>query len=242
MEEVIGIARISRKTQNIQRQIRNIKKEYPNARIIKITCSGAKVIGYKEFEKVINEAKQGKGNKKYKLVFDSASRMSRDSEGGCALYEDLFNHNVCIEFIKEPHINTEVYRKALENQIQLQVQTGNKATDELVNTIIEALNKYTLELAKEQIRKVFEQAQKELEDLHVRTSEGLETAKLEGKRVGTPKGTKLETKKSKEAKALIIKYSKDFNGVLSDTECIKLIGICRNSYYTYKKELRENVA
>lgn len=242
MEEVIGIARISRKTQNIQRQIRNIKKEYPNARIIKITCSGAKVIGYKEFEKVINEAKEGKGNKKYKLVFDSASRMSRDSEGGCALYEDLFNHNVSIEFLKEPHINTEVYRKALENQIQLQVKTGNKATDELVNTIIEALNKYTLELAKEQIRKVFEQAQKELEDLHVRTSEGLETAKLEGKRVGTPKGTKLQTKKSKEAKALIIKYSKDFDGVLSDTECIKLIGICRNTYYTYKKELKENVA
>ena len=192
------------------------------------------------YSKVINEAKEGKGNKKYKLVFDSASRMSRDSEGGCALYEDLFNHNVSIEFLKEPHINTEVYRKALENQIQLQVKTGNTATDELVNSIIEALNKYTLELAKEQIRKVFEQAQKELEDLHVRTSEGLETAKLEGKRVGTPKGTKLETKKSIEAKALIIKYSKDFNGVLSDVECIKLIGICRNSYYTYKKKLKEN--
>ena len=66
MEEVIiGIARISRKTQNIQRQIRNIKKIYPNARIIKITCSGARVIGYKEFEKVVNEAKQGNRNKKY---------------------------------------------------------------------------------------------------------------------------------------------------------------------------------
>lgn len=240
MEEIIiGIARISRKTQNIQRQIRNIKKIYPNARIIKITCSGAKVIGYKEFEKVVNEAKQGNRNKKYKLVFDSASRMSRDSEGGCALYEDLFNHDVSIEFLKEPQINTEVFKKALENQIQLQVATGNEATDELINTIIEALNKYTLELAKEQIRKVFEQAQKELEDLHIRTSEGLETARLEGKRIGTPKGAKLITKKSKETKALIVKYSKDFEGSLSDVDCIKLVGVSRNSYYTYKKELRE---
>ena len=242
MEEIIGIARISRKTQNIQRQIRNIQKIYPNARIIKITCSGAKVIGYKEFEKVINEAKENKGNKKYKLVFDSASRMSRDSESGCALYEDLFNHNVSIEFLKEPHINTEVFRKALDNQIKLQVKTGNEATDKLINTVIKALNDYTIALAKEQIKKVFDQAEKELEDIHTRTSEGLETAKAEGKRVGTPKGTKLVTKKSLEAKEIILKHSKSFEGTLNDDECRKLIGIARNSYYKYKKELKENVA
>ena len=130
MEEiVIGIARKSRKTQNIQRQVRNILAQYPNARIVKITHCGATVIGYKEFENVINEVKSGKPNKKYKLVFDSASRMSRDSEGGCKLYEELFNCNVCIEFLKEPHINTEVYKKVRDNQINIQVSTGNKATE-----------------------------------------------------------------------------------------------------------------
>ena len=36
------------------------------------------------------------------------------------------------------------------------------------------------------------------------------------------------------------KYSKDFDGSLSDAECIKLIGIARNTYYKYKKELRES--
>lgn len=241
MEEVIGIARISRKTQNIQRQIRNIQKIYPNARIIKITCSGTKVIGYKEFEKVINEAKENKVNKQYKLVFDSASRMSRDSESGCALYEDLFNHNVSIEFLKEPHINTEVFRKALDNQIKLQIKTGNEATDKLINTVIKALNDYTIALAKEQIKKVFDQAQKELEDIHTRTSEGLETAKAEGKRVGTPKGTKLVTKKSLDAKNIILKHSKFFEGTLSDDECRKLAGISRNSYYKYKRELKAEI-
>lgn len=238
MEEVIGIARISRPTQNIQRQIRNIKKLYPNARIIKITCSGAKVIGYKEFEKIIEEVKTNNRNKKYKLVFDSASRMSRNSESGCNLYEDLFKHNVSIEFLKEPQINTEVFKKALDNQIKLQVQTGNQATDKFINAIIQALNDYTIALAKEQIRKIFEQAQKELDDLHIRTSEGIETAKLAGKRIGTPKGSKLTTKKSLEAKSLIKKYSKDFDGVLSDVECLKLIGISRNTYYKYKNEIK----
>lgn len=240
MEEVIGIARISRPTQNIQRQIRNIKKLYPNAKIIKITCSGAKVIGYKDFEKIIAEVKMNKQNKKYKLVFDSASRMSRNSEGGCNLYEDLFKHNVSIEFLKEPQINTEVFKNALDNQIKLQVQTGNQATDKFINAIIQALNDYTIALAKEQIRKVFEQAQKELEDLHIRTSEGIETAKLAGKRIGTPKGAKLTTKKSLESKFLIKKYSKDFDGVLSDVECLKLIGISRNTYYKYKNEIKIN--
>lgn len=240
MEEVIGIARISRPTQNIQRQIRNIKKLYPNAKIIKITCSGSKVIGYKDFEKIIAEVKMNKQNKKYKLVFDSASRMSRNSEGGCNLYEDLFKHNVSIEFLKEPQINTEVFKNALDNQIKLQVQTGNQATDKFINSIIQALNDYTIALAKEQIRKVFEQAQKELEDLHIRTSEGIETAKLAGKRIGTPKGSKLTTKKSLESKSLIKKYSKDFDGVLSDIECLKLIGISRNTYYKYKNEIKIN--
>lgn len=68
------------------------------------------------------------------------------------------------------------------------------------------------------------------------------TARLDGKQIGLTKGTKLTTKKEKETKPLIIKYSKDFDGTLSDIECIKLIGISRNSYYLYKRELKEMVA
>lgn len=160
---------------------------------------------------------------------------------GCELYEELFKRDISIEFLKEPHINTEVYKEALNNQIKIKLETGNKATDELMNTIIEALNKYTIELAKEQIKIVFDQAQKELEDLHIRTSEGMETAKRNGKRVGTPKGAKLTTKKSKEAKETILKHCKDFNGTLNDIECMKLTGLARNTYYKYKRELKEDI-
>lgn len=41
------------------------------------------------------------------------------------------------------------------------------------------------------------------------------------------------------AKMLDQKYSKDFDGTLSDADCIKLIGIARNTYYKYKRELQE---
>ena len=169
--------------------------------------------------------------------------MSRDSEGGCELYEDLFNHNVSIEFLKEPQINTDVFRKTLNNQIELQAKTGNEATDKLINTVIQALNDYTIALAKEQIKKVFDEAETELKNIHQRTSEGLLTAKLNGKRVGTPKGTKLTTKKSIEAKEIIIKHYKVFgNGTLNATETMKLAGIDKNTFYKYKRELLEEQA
>lgn len=62
---------------------------------------------------------------------------------------------------------------------------------------------------------------------------------MNGKQIGQPAGTKLVTKKSIEAKKLIRRYSKEFEGTLGDEECIKLIGIARGSYYKYKRELLE---
>ena len=165
--------------------------------------------------------------------------MSRNSKEGCELYEDLFNKGIELIFLKEPHIDTSVYKQALNNQIKLKLDTGNKATNELMNNIIDSLNKYTIELAKEQIRIAFNQAQKEVEDLHQRTREGILTARLNGKQIGRAVGTRVETKKAKATKEIIIKHSKDFDGELSDIECMKLAGVTKKTYYIYKKELRE---
>lgn len=136
--------------------------------------------------------------------------MSRDSKGGCELYEDLFNHNVCIEFLKEPWINTAVYKKALDNQIKLQIKTGNEATDKLMETIIQALNDYTIALAKDQIKKVFDQAQKELEDIHQRTKEGMFTARLNRQTDRKVARNKSRNKKSKGNKGNYIKTLQNF--------------------------------
>ena len=43
-----------------------------------------------------------------------------------------------------------------------------------------------------------------------------------------------------QAKEIIMKHSKDFNGSLADEDVITLAKISRNSYYKYKRELREN--
>lgn len=80
---------------------------------------------------------------------------------------------------------------------------------------------------------------RKVSDLHQRTREGIETARLNGKQIGLPKGRKLTTQKSLVAKAVIRKHSKDFSGTLTDSEVICLTGIARNTYYKYKRELRE---
>ena len=40
---VYGYCRISRKTQNIERQVRNIEAAYPNAHIVKEAFTGTKI-------------------------------------------------------------------------------------------------------------------------------------------------------------------------------------------------------
>lgn len=103
--------------------------------------------------------------------------------------------------------------------------------------ILEGVNKFLLALAKEQIQLAFEQAQKEVDDLHQRTKEGIETARLNGKQIGLEKGSKLTTKKSLAAKEVIRKHNKDFGGSLSNEDTWKLAGISKMTFYKYKNEL-----
>ena len=220
-----GYCRISQRKQSIDRQIRNIKSAFPEATIIEEAYTGTS-IDRKEWNKLFKKVKEGDT-----IIFDSVSRMSRNAEEGFAAYEELYSRGVDLVFLKEPHINTATYKAALQNNVKL---TGGN-----VDFILEGVNKYLMALAKEQIKLAFDQAEKEVEDLHQRTKEGMETARLNGKQIGLQPGTKLTTKKSIAAKEVIKKHSKDFCGTLDDTEVMKLAGLARNTYYKYKRELKE---
>lgn len=234
MCKVFGYCRISRKTQSIDRQVRNILAAYPNAIMYKEAFTGTKIQGRKALDALLKQVKSGDT-----IVYDSVSRMSRNADEGRQLYEELFNKGIELVFLKENHINTSVYREALSKQIDITVSTGDTATDTLMNTIIDALNCFQMDLAKRQIELAFGQAQKEVDDLHQRTAEGIETARLAGKQIGGVAGKKLITKKSIKAKEEIEKHCIDFGGTLNDIDCIKLTGLSRNTYYKYKRELKE---
>lgn len=227
MCKVFGYARISTAKQSIERQIRNIKDSYPDAIIYQEAYTGTK-LDRPEFTKLLKRIKEGDT-----IVFDSVSRMSRDSEEGLRVYQELFNRNINLVFLKEHYIDTATYKKALQGGIEL--------TGTTVDFILEGVNKYLQVLAAEQIRLAFEQAEKEVTDLHKRTSEGIETARRNGKQIGLVEGTKLVTKKSIQFKEQIKKYNKDFGGSLNDAETIQLLGLARNTFYKYKKELKEEV-
>jgi DNA invertase Pin-like site-specific DNA recombinase len=166
--------------------------------------------------------------------------MSRNAAEGIALYSELFDMGVNLEFIKEPHINTSVYREKMQVQAAKLDSTGSRATDKLLDAIMNALHDYTIDLAKEQIEIAFRTAQAEVDFLHQRTSEGVRRAQAEGKQVGRAQGVKVTTRKELHAKEVITKHSRAFGGTLSDPECMKLAGISRNSFYKYKRELLDD--
>ena len=124
------------------------------------------------------------------VVFDSVSRMSRNAEEGFALYEDLYHKGLRLVFLKEHHIDTETYKKALSGSIAM---TGTN-----VDFILKGINEYLMALAKEQIKLAFEQSEKEAADLHQRTREGLLTARLNGKQIGRKRVLDLKPKSPKQ--------------------------------------------
>lgn len=220
--KVYGYVRISRKEQNPERQVRNIKAEYPSACIISEAFTGTKVQGRKKFEALVKKVQPGDI-----IVFDSVSRMSRDADEGIALYMSLFDRGVKLVFLKEQYVSTDIFASRIQ---QSDISTGKAYLDEGLKVIL-------MGLAREQIRIAFDQAEKEVEDLHQRTREGIETARLAGKQIGQLAGKKLNVKKAAPAKAVILKRSKYFGGDLSDTEVMKLAGISRNTFKKYRAEL-----
>ena len=223
---IYGYCRISTGKQSIDRQIRNIKAAYPEAIIVEEVYTGTKFQGRDKLEKIVKAVKEGDT-----IVFDSVSRMSRNAEEGMILYRELYERGISLIFLKEPHINTDTYKTALSNQLNM---TGDD-----VDLILKGINEYLMRLAEKQIEIAFDQAQKEVDDLRQRTREGIATARINGKKIGRIAGKKYVTKKEIEAKKQIIKYSKDFEGTLKDIDVIRLIGIAKGSFYKYKRELQE---
>lgn len=219
-----GYGRISTKRQSIERQIRNILAAYPDAIIFQEVFTGTKFYGRKALDKLLRVVKSGD-----RIIFDSVSRMSRNADEGVKLYFELYDKGISLVFLKEPHINTDVYKEALQRQVAL--------TGEDVDYILEGVNQYLRKLAEKQIRIAFEQAEKEVEDLHKRTAEGLITAKALGKQVGGVKGKKLNVKKAVATKSKIQELSKDFDGTLNDIDLMAVVGVSRNTFYKYKKEI-----
>jgi len=227
MGNIYGYARISRPQQSIERQVRNIKEEYKDAIIVEEPYTGAGS-DCPEWKKLYRNVSEGDT-----IIFDSVSRMSGSADDGVKTYFNLFKRYVNLVFLKEGYINTSTYMESLSGRAWLQSEDKNKSST--------GLNRFFRKLAERQIRIAYKQAEKEASDLKRRTKEGIENARQTGKQIGQRRGSTLLIKKKGPAKELIRKNSRTFGGALSDAECMKLAGTSRNTYYKYKKELRESL-
>lgn len=246
-------ARVSTKQQKLERQEENFRRAYPDIQLIK---DGKKKNLYadkytgttnnrEEWQKLRRRARKGDT-----IVFDSVSRMSRNAKEGVETYMNLFDKGVNLVFLKESTINTDVYRAELEKSLDMAKianREDNTEGKDYINTfidkLVEALVDLFRNLATAQIEKAFEQAEKEVLDLRQRTSEGMQRAMEKGNMPGQKKGTgaRKATLKFAENKVLIIKLSKDFDGDMSDTEVMNQLRLSRNTYYKYKRLIKEEL-
>ena len=232
--------------QSLQRQIDNITRQYPEAIIIDEKYTGT-TTDRPKFTKLVNKLEAGDT-----IIFDEVSRMSRNASEGIELYTQLFDEGVNMIFIKEPYLNSDAYRKQLDIQIdKMTANTDSKALNGFFDSLFQALHSLIIGLASEQIENAFKTAEQEVTYLHKRTSEGVQASKNryykeeaegiphEKNLPGRPTGYKYIHKNKAERMERIKELSKDFNGKNTDKEIIQILGIARNTYYSYKKELLE---
>lgn len=237
---VVGYARVSTPKQKLERQISNLRNAYPDIIIISEVYTGS-TDNRPKWKKLMRQCRLGQVDK---LVFDEVSRFSRNAEEAIVEYKELYNLGIELEFLKEPHINSAIYRQASERKIDIDTEQMEEETANLINTVISGLNDYLLAVAEKQIFLAFNHAQQERELLSKRTSEGLKAAALlRGVKLGRQKGSKIITKKQKRAKRIIRKYYKIFdNGFLNAKETYTLAQITKSTFYRYLEQMREEDA
>ena len=222
---IYGYCRVSTPKQSLKRQEDNIRTLFPEALIYSDVYTG-KTSDRPQFQKLLKKVNNGDV-----IVFDEVSRMSRNATEGFTDYMTLLSKGVELKFLKEPQIDTEVYKAAQGKQIEL---TGDEITDPIIRGVNEALHK----LMERQIKVAFEQAEKERLLLSRRTKEGM----AKGRPAGRRKGIEQHQRKEKEAKRVIRKNNIAFGGSLNNKETMRLAGISSPTFYKYVKEMKENMS
>lgn len=227
---IYGYARVSTPTQSLQRQLDNLRAFEPSIVILSEKYSGRinERPKYKRLKRLVHPGDT--------IVFDEVSRMSRDAASGFEDYMAFFDQGISLVFLKERHIDTDVFRDASDRAVQLPA-TGDDATDTFLTTMTDALNQLLRDLARRQIEIAFEQSQKEVDDLRERTREGIRVARANGKQIGGVTGRPRVPKKKAPAMATIRKHCKRYGGTLTNEETWRLAGIGRSAFYRYCKEI-----
>ena len=218
--KIFGYCRVSTVKQSLQRQIDNIKELYPEAIILTEEYTGKTLERpkYILLKQIINSGD--------KIVFDSVSRMSRNAEEGYGDYMTFWENGIILEFLNEPHLNTDFFTK------QLDIMNFNLKVGETFEPLIQGIKKTLKNIISGQIKIGFEQSEKEVTDLSKRTKEALAVLKKNGKRLGRPERRIPETIKKDIIENYILsrkKKGKDF---------MEVYKISKPTFYIWLREIK----
>ena len=218
--KIFGYCRVSTIKQKLERQEQNIKEVYPEAILFREEFSG-RTLDRPQYILLRQIASKGD-----KIVFDSVSRMSRNAEEGYQEYMTFWENGITLEFLNEPHLNTDFFTR------QLKSMEFNVDVDKTFEPLIEGIKKTLQNIIKGQIKIGFEQSEKEVNDLSKRTKEALAVLKEKGKELGRPKRRIPETIKKDIIENYILsrkKKGKDF---------MEVYKISKPTFYIWLREIK----
>ena len=191
-----------------QRQTKEAKADQLNTSVENITFADVSYCNNAEYTPDLNSGDT--------LKFDSLYSFADAPVKGAQLFCELIAKGIKLSFISEPYFDSEVYRDIARS-------ISTQKMERIITNQLDVAIPHIVKVHTDRI-----QAQQA----------GIQARKEKGLKVGTPKDTKLTTAKSKEMKPKIKRMSKHFNGTMKDTDLIEALGISRNTYYKYKKELK----
>lgn len=193
------------------------EKEKNETKINKIKVAYPKVKFIHTYSEITDKVKKGDT-----LIFDNVSELDEHQK-------------------KDYNQLKENYKKLLNKNIDLVFSKTTNCDSEIVKNYVEKLSVFTNK--EEAFDLVFEMQYESWVNLQKSNEAERHYTKIvsekKGKIVGRPKGSLKDSEQAIRAKEIIKKNSKAFGGNLSDDECMKLTGVSRSMYYTYKRRLKE---
>lgn len=232
----IGYIRVSSEQQVLDRQRLNIKRACPEAIVIEEKYTGT-TMKRPNWTKLMVSCEKGNVSDIY---FDEPSRMGRTAADCFATYKHLYlDLGINLYFLKGSHINTDVYRESMQNQMKsISVNSNDDAANKMINSILDAIQEYMLALVERQIYLVFKEAEDEARLLGLRTKSGLAAAKRRGVKFNQNLGLHYRNSEEWRCRYLIIKYHKDFGGQFLTDKVAKIIKHSKNCTLKYLETIK----
>ncbi len=206
---IYGLINITTKYQNPEYQCRIIKEKYPEAEIDEDRDITTLLSICKEKDTIIIQNIT-------KLCDSDVTENNIDTAFTEILekYQLIFNKGIDIVVLEQPHLDSRVYKDAILSYNDIKGNAAGAVSQVLEKQIYISVMQYA----------------------HNKTSIK-NSIKNQTRKFPTNKGVRMITAKERKSKEYIKTHLIDFGGDMTNQEVMSALGIARNTFFKYKKEL-----